>query len=76
MGGGDRRGLKQDGRISRPPQIYEEGGEVRAMVKTLVRQTATKLVLEQYAPKKTIEVTKAPNVFMHRVFEINELQGV
>ena len=56
-------------------QIHEEDGSVRAMVKTLVRQTSTKYVLEQYNPKGTMEIAKAHNVFVHRVFETNELQG-
>ena len=57
-------------------QIHEESGEVRAMVKNLVRQTAKTLFLEQYNPKKTIEIAKAANVVVHRIFETNELQGV
>ena len=40
-------------------------------------RTARPPRVEHYSSAvNTIEVTKAPNVFMHRVFETNELQGV
>jgi phage repressor protein C with HTH and peptisase S24 domain len=43
------------------------GDAPRAVVKRLVRRSATKVTLEQYNPKKTIELKASDIISMHRV---------
>jgi phage repressor protein C with HTH and peptisase S24 domain len=45
----------------------EDGDAPRAVVKRLVRRSATKVMLEQFNPKKTIELKTADIISMHRV---------
>ena len=56
-------------------QIAEDHDEMRAMIKRLVRRTATRLVLAQYNPARTIEVERGPAT-MHLILSNNELFGV
>lgn len=45
-----------------------DGGDApRAVVKRLIRRSATKVTLEQFNPKKTIEIKSADIISMHRV---------
>jgi phage repressor protein C with HTH and peptisase S24 domain len=45
----------------------EDGDAPRAVVKRLVRRSATKMTLEQFNPKKTIELKTSDILSMHRV---------
>ena len=45
----------------------EDGDAPRAVVKRLVRRSATKVTLEQFNPKKTIELKSSDILSMHRV---------
>jgi phage repressor protein C with HTH and peptisase S24 domain len=45
----------------------EDGDAPRAVVKRLVRRSATKVTLEQFNPKKTIELKAGDILSMHRV---------
>ena len=45
----------------------EEGEAPKAVVKRLVRRSATKVTLEQFNPKKTIELKTSDILSMHRV---------
>jgi phage repressor protein C with HTH and peptisase S24 domain len=45
----------------------EDGDAPRAVVKRLVRRSATKVTLEQFNPKKTIELKSGDILSMHRV---------
>jgi phage repressor protein C with HTH and peptisase S24 domain len=45
----------------------EDGDAPRAVVKRLVRRSATKVTLEQFNPKKTIELKANDILSMHRV---------
>jgi phage repressor protein C with HTH and peptisase S24 domain len=45
----------------------EDGDAPRAVVKRLVRRSATKVTLEQFNPKKTIELKASDVLSMHRV---------
>ena len=51
-------------------------GEIRSMVKKLVRRTATKLVFEQFNPPGTTEVAISEVKEVHLVLTTNELGGV
>jgi phage repressor protein C with HTH and peptisase S24 domain len=49
-------------------QVKPKNGEApRALVKRLVRRSATKVTLEQFNPKKTIELKTSDIISMHRV---------
>lgn len=56
-------------------QIAEDHGEMRAMIKRLVKRTDSMLVLAQYNPVRTIEVERARGT-MHLILSNNELFGV
>ena len=45
----------------------EDGDAPRAVVKRLLRRSATKVTLEQFNPKKTIELKTSDILSMHRV---------
>ena len=57
-------------------QIHEEHGEARAMIKQLIKRTETKIVLKQHNPPRTIEIARAPNVVLHRIYTNKELFGL
>lgn len=49
-----------------------EGESPRAVVKRLVKRSASKVVLEQYNPPKTFEIKASEVVSMHRVVGLSE----
>lgn len=57
-------------------QTSEDDGEITAWCKRLVRRDADKVVLEQFNPPKTFEVSSKAAVAVHRVLTINDLFGV
>lgn len=48
----------------------------KAILKRLVRRTSTKLVLEQFNPKKTVEIPLSKIAAVHRVLRWHEVLGV
>jgi phage repressor protein C with HTH and peptisase S24 domain/lambda repressor-like predicted transcriptional regulator len=48
---------------------------VGSIIKTLIRRTADKLLLEQYSPACTIELLRSRVAALHRVIPYNELLG-
>jgi phage repressor protein C with HTH and peptisase S24 domain len=53
-----------------------DGGSVEAYLKKLVRRTATKVVLEQFNPAKTMELKVKDIIAIHRVLTATELFGL
>jgi hypothetical protein len=53
----------------------EDGDAPRAVVKRLVRRSATKVTLEQFNPKKTIELKSSDVLPMHRNVGSGEAYG-
>ncbi|HXR94313.1 MAG TPA: hypothetical protein VN718_00435 [Rhizomicrobium sp.] len=49
------------------PKAADAGEAPRAVVKRLVRRSATRVTLEQFNPKKTIELKTSDILSMHRV---------
>lgn len=57
-------------------QTSEEAGEIVAWCKKLVSRDAEKVLLEQYNPPRTFEVSSAAAIAVHRVLTMNDLFGV
>lgn len=57
-------------------QTSEEDGEVTAWCKRLVRRDTKAVVVEQFNPPKTFEISAKAAIAVHRVLTTNDLFGV
>ncbi len=55
---------------------YTPDGPVECFIKTLVRRSASKIIVEQLNPKAQIEFDTAYVVSLHKVLTVNELFGI
>ena len=69
----------------KPPRIgdtvavtarYTPDGPVESFIKTLVKRTSTKLIVEQLNPKATLEFDLQYVVSVHKVLTVNEMFGI
>lgn len=57
-------------------QTSEEDGEITAWCKRLVRRDTKSIVVEQFNPPKTFEISARAAIAVHRVLTTNDLFGV